>query len=926
MTAFAHGTTVATNALLERRGGRTALVTTEGFRDVLEIGRQDRAVALRPHRGAGRRRWCRATCASRSGSGWGPTGERRAARRGQPGGGGRRAARGRGRRGRGLPAVRVPAPGARAARSARRCARRCPDVHVSLSSEVLPEFREYERFSTTVADAYLAPAARAPTCERLARAAGRGRAAGAAGHAVLGRRGRRRRAPRRRPPAACSPGRPAAWSAPRYVARASGYEDVLTFDMGGTEHRRRAGASAARRSTTTESVVAGVPIKLPMVDVHTVSAGGGSIAWVDAGGALRVGPALGGRRPGPGGLRPGGDEPTVTDANLLLGYLADGARAGRRAGAAARARRAALDAARRSSSASTRVRDRARRGAGRQRRDGPRAAGDHRRARARPARVRARRLRRRGRAARLRAGRGAGHAGRVLVPRARRRAVRARAGDLRRPARLRAPAARAALDGRRAIWSGVRRAGGSRRARTWTSPTLQPAGRPALPRPVVRADRARPTTSTRSSERFHAEHERRYGYRMDDEPVELVNARLVATVPVEQPELRRAGAATATPTPGDAPGATSTATGVEVAGAAAAPAMGAGIDGARARRSSSSPRRPASCGRAGRARSTTPARWCSERVDERHDLDPVTLSVLASALAGHRRGDGRACWSAAPTPPTSRSAATARPRCSTPQGRMVAQAEHIPVHLGAMPEAVAAVIEREPEPGDVWIAQRPVPRRHAPARHHARLARRRRRRRSSATRSPARTTPTSAACARARCRPDSRDIYQEGLVIPPVRLVATDGDCELILRQRAHARLRRGDLRAQIAANRLARAAARRARRAARAARPSSRRSTRSLAYAERRTREALRELPDGDLRGRARELEGDGVTDDDIPIAVAVTVDGDALRIDFAGHRRPGGGQRQLPARRSPARPATSRCACCCPTTSRPTPAPTRR
>src|ERR687889_1697635 len=80
--------------------------------------------------------------------------------------------------------------------------------------------------------------------------------------------------------------------------------------------------------TTTETVVAGVPIKLPMVDVHTVSAGGGSVAWADAGGALRVGPHSAGAEPGPAGYGKGGEEPAVTDANLFLGYLRDGAELG----------------------------------------------------------------------------------------------------------------------------------------------------------------------------------------------------------------------------------------------------------------------------------------------------------------------------------------------------------------------------------------------------------------------------------------------------------------------------------------------------------------------------------------------------------------------------------------------------------------------
>jgi N-methylhydantoinase A len=103
--------------------------------------------------------------------------------------------------------------------------------------------------------------------------------------------------------------------------------DLLTFDMGGTS-TDVAPIMAGEAQTTTETVVAGVPIKLPMVDVHTVSAGGGSIAWADAGGALRVGPHSAGAEPGPAAYDKGGQEPAVTDANLFLGYLADGAELG----------------------------------------------------------------------------------------------------------------------------------------------------------------------------------------------------------------------------------------------------------------------------------------------------------------------------------------------------------------------------------------------------------------------------------------------------------------------------------------------------------------------------------------------------------------------------------------------------------------------
>ncbi|HYT25988.1 MAG TPA: hydantoinase/oxoprolinase family protein, partial [Actinomycetota bacterium] len=198
-------------------------------------------------------------------------------------------------------------------------------VAVSLSSEVLPEFREYERFSTTVADAYLTPIL-AAYLERLAgEATGRGLPAplvmqssggvieveAAAAHA-----------------ASCVLSGPAGGVVgAAYVAKLSGYDDLLTFDMGGTS-TDVAPVVGGEVRTTTESVVASVPIKLPMVDVHSVSAGGGSIAWVDEGGALRVGPRSAGADPGPAAYGRGGEEPTVTDANLYLGYLADGAELG----------------------------------------------------------------------------------------------------------------------------------------------------------------------------------------------------------------------------------------------------------------------------------------------------------------------------------------------------------------------------------------------------------------------------------------------------------------------------------------------------------------------------------------------------------------------------------------------------------------------
>jgi N-methylhydantoinase A len=323
VASLAHGSTVATNALLERRGARTALVTTEGFRDVIEIGRQnrpalydltrDRPPALVP-------RELRFTVRERMG----PDGVL------VPLDGESVRAAVDACREAGVEAVAVcllfgflhPEHERRVGEALREA---LPGVQISLSSEVLPEFREYERCSTTVCNSYLAPRLGA-YLERLAdevaalglpsplvmqSSGGVAEIETAAVHA-----------------ASCLLSGPAggvvgaAW-----VAGLSGFRDLLTFDMGGTSTDVAPVLGGTVR-TTTESVVAGVPVKLPMVDVHTVSAGGGSIAWVDAGGALRVGPRSAGADPGPAAYGRGGTEPTVTDANLYLGYLPDGAELG----------------------------------------------------------------------------------------------------------------------------------------------------------------------------------------------------------------------------------------------------------------------------------------------------------------------------------------------------------------------------------------------------------------------------------------------------------------------------------------------------------------------------------------------------------------------------------------------------------------------
>jgi N-methylhydantoinase A len=315
--AFAHGMTVGTNALLEERGARTALVATEGFADLLEIGRQDRPQLYR-------------LCAPKPAPLVEPELRFEAAER-------------VGAEGIVAPldseeperlAAAIEASGAEAVaicllfsyldpsherQIAAHLRRRLPGVHVSASHEVLPRFREFERCSTTVVDAYLSPL--------LGRYLGElGEAARGAGlPQPLVMRSSGGVAP------AEEAARAGAWSVlsgpaggavgAGLLARLSGDGDALGFDMGGTScDVCVVEAGEVRRTDGRE--IGGRPIQLPMVDVHTVGAGGGSIGWRDPGGALRAGPRSAGADPGPACYGRGGTEPTVTDANLLLGHLA----------------------------------------------------------------------------------------------------------------------------------------------------------------------------------------------------------------------------------------------------------------------------------------------------------------------------------------------------------------------------------------------------------------------------------------------------------------------------------------------------------------------------------------------------------------------------------------------------------------------------
>ena len=318
---FSHGMTVATNALLEGRGAKTAFVATEGFTDLIALGRQDRPQLYR-------------LCAARPAP-LAPDELRFGTpERMTPDGP--------------LTKLSNDAASELAARVAeaepeavavtllhsyrhpeheQAIARALADqlggdVHVSLSHEVVGTFREYERAATTEIDAALSPLL-ASYLRRLVQRAEESHlpepaimqsngglidVAAAAGHAswtVLS-----------------GPAGGAAGAA--FVARKAGAENALCLDMGGTSCDVCVvdGGAVQERSS---GEIAGRPLALPMLAVHTVGAGGGSIAWRDAGGALRVGPRSAGADPGPACYGRGGTEPTVTDANLVLGYLSSDA-------------------------------------------------------------------------------------------------------------------------------------------------------------------------------------------------------------------------------------------------------------------------------------------------------------------------------------------------------------------------------------------------------------------------------------------------------------------------------------------------------------------------------------------------------------------------------------------------------------------------
>jgi len=315
-----HGMTVATNALLERRGAVTALLTTEGFADALVIGRQNRPhlyqlYQQRPPLLAGDA--LRLEAVERldaDGNVLRPLDE------------GQLAAVAQQLRRHGAESLAVvflfsyrnPAHERRAAELLHAL---LPELPISLSSEVLPEYREYERTATTLINAYVQPLV-ASYLARLEQAL-QGAPVRALGimqsnGGVIDLRQAADHAAR------LVLSGPAGGAVGAFAVAggdaASEPPQILTFDMGGTS--TDVCLCPGRIPTTAETVIGGLPLRLPMIDIHTVGAGGGSIAFVDAGGALQVGPRSAGALPGPACYGRGGTLPTVTDANLVLGRLA----------------------------------------------------------------------------------------------------------------------------------------------------------------------------------------------------------------------------------------------------------------------------------------------------------------------------------------------------------------------------------------------------------------------------------------------------------------------------------------------------------------------------------------------------------------------------------------------------------------------------
>jgi N-methylhydantoinase A len=304
-----HGTTVATNAILERRGASTALITTAGFEDLLAIGRQDRPKLYDLHVPKPAPPVPRDRCLGV---------RERVDAHGQvlvdlTDAELRRVARAVRRSGAESVAVSLLFSFLRPEHE-RRLGAVLPGVSVSLSHQVLAEFREYERASTTVLDAYIKPLVAhylQDLRDRVRRDFLVMKSTGGVASAKL---------VQERPIELVQSGPAGGLSAAAALARRMRAPHVVTFDMGGTSADFSV-VTDGEPSWTNEAVIDRFPMAIPVIDIESVGAGGGSLTWIDAGGALRVGPRSAGASPGPIAYGKGGQNPTVTDADLVGGML-----------------------------------------------------------------------------------------------------------------------------------------------------------------------------------------------------------------------------------------------------------------------------------------------------------------------------------------------------------------------------------------------------------------------------------------------------------------------------------------------------------------------------------------------------------------------------------------------------------------------------
>jgi N-methylhydantoinase A len=319
-----HGTTTATNAVLENKGARTGMVTNEGFRDIVHIARhqrvehysirqelpwQSRPLAPRRHR-----KVVKGRLIPPHGAELEPLDEADVV------------AAARALKDEGVEAVAVcflfsylnPAHEEKAKRI---LSRELPGVFIATSSSVSPQFREFERFTTAALCAFVGPKMRTYIGKLNASLKSAGLRAdlrimasngGVATPAMV----------EERPVMTLLSGLAAGVLGGAWVGELSGRRKLITFDIGGTSADIGLVVDGRYAETDPRSTsIAGFPLLLPMIDIHTIGAGGGSIAYVDQGGAFRVGPRSAGADPGPAAYGRGGTQPTVTDANVVLGRL-----------------------------------------------------------------------------------------------------------------------------------------------------------------------------------------------------------------------------------------------------------------------------------------------------------------------------------------------------------------------------------------------------------------------------------------------------------------------------------------------------------------------------------------------------------------------------------------------------------------------------